>query len=243
MPYTNEAPLHFEVLVNPHDLDGGAYVTTMYRRPGNIPYTPPSVGADGYGPGDDILSFIGDLATLLPAPVPLIVNALASKFYTTTQRPVWGAHGEIFSATDVRHGATSTEIGVALEDTADALEVILAAHRDAGPFAGFVALRFVRGTSATLGFTRFPMTCTIELPGILSAGSRSFFAAAFRGLESAGIPHTFHWGQEGNYSPEKVVAMYGRQRVDAWKSARSFLLDAPARSVFSNEFLATCGLS
>jgi FAD/FMN-containing dehydrogenase len=242
LPHPGEAPLHFEALVNAHDIDGGAYITTMYRRPGDTPYTPPSNAAPAFGPGDDILGAIGAVADLLPGPVPGIINTLAKQFYKTTERPVWGTHGEIFSGTDVRHGATSTEIGVALENTAAALEVTLAAQRAAGPFAGFIAMRFVRGSDATLAFTRFPMTCTIELPGADTRDTRRFFDATFDGLERAGIPHTLHWGQVGNYSPQKVVQMYGQGRVDSWKNARAFLLDAPAREVFANDFVRMCGL-
>jgi len=242
LPHPDEAPLHFEALVNAHDIDGGAYITTMYRRPGDTPYTPPSTDAPAFGPGDDILGVIGAVANLLPGPVPAIINGLASQFYKTTERPVWGTHGEIFSGTDVRHGATSTEIGVALEDTAAALEVTLEAERAAGPFAGFIAMRFVRGSDATLAFTRFPMTCTIELPGAETRDTLRFFEATFNGLERAGIAHTLHWGQVGNYSPQKVLSMYGPARVDSWKRARAFLLDEPARAVFANDFVKMCGL-
>lgn len=242
LPFPGEAPLHFDVIVNPHDTDGGAYVTTMYRRPGDTPYTPPQRGAAKHGPGDDVLTTIGTIADLLPGPTPLIINTLAKELYPTMERPVWGTHGEIFSAIDVSKGATSTEIGVSIEDTADALEVVLAAQRAAGPFAGLIALRFVRGSAATLAFTRFPMTCTIELPGAETRDTLRFFDATFEALEREGIPHTFHWGQVGNYSPEKVLAMYGSARVESWKGARAFLLDAPARAVFTNEFLSLCGL-
>ena len=242
LPHPSETPLHFEVVINPHDINGGAYVTTMYRRPGNTPYQRPATSTARYGPGDDILAVISDIANLLPGPVPAILNTLASQFYGVTDQAVWGTHGEIFSATDIRPGATSTEIGVALEDAADAVEVTLDAQSSHGPFAGFIALRFVRGSDATLAFTKFPMTCTIELPGVDTRDAHRFFDRTWTGLEDANIPHTLHWGQLGNYSPQKVLAMYGPSRVNAWKSARAFLLDEAGRAVFANGFLRDCGL-
>src|SRR5215475_14030703 len=32
-PHPDQEPLHFEVVINPHDTGDGAYVTTMYQRP------------------------------------------------------------------------------------------------------------------------------------------------------------------------------------------------------------------
>src|ERR1051326_857450 len=48
-PYPGQTPFHFEVVVNPHNPTGGAYVTTMYQRPYHTGYTPPEVSSSGLG--------------------------------------------------------------------------------------------------------------------------------------------------------------------------------------------------
>ena len=58
-------PWHFEITFNPHDVDGGGYVRTMYKsdfdetRPPN-----PSLPSGSIGPGEGLLSVIGGLTGL-----------------------------------------------------------------------------------------------------------------------------------------------------------------------------------
>jgi hypothetical protein len=135
----------------------------------------------------------------------------------------------------------SAEIGVALEDTARALDLLLAAPEARG-YAGVVTFRYVKRSQALLAFTKFDITCTIELPGAYADRTLSYYNAVWQGLENAGIPYTLHWGQIHNFTPARVRTMYGTA-VDEWIASRNTLLDPQVRAVFTSPFLRQCGLA
>src|SRR5262249_40438978 len=60
MPDTTREPFHFEVVVNPHDTGGGAYVTTMYDDKYHSGYPRPPVSPGGLGPGGDRVGVRGE---------------------------------------------------------------------------------------------------------------------------------------------------------------------------------------
>ena len=214
---------------------------SAHKRPYRAGYPRPAGGPNRFGIGDDVLGVIGTLSDAVPALVPKITTEMAGRFYGEFSG-AWGTHGEVFTGIFVKGKGTSTEIGVPLEFAASALEVILGAHRVAGPFAGFIAFRFVRRSDALLAFTRFPVTCTIEFPGVFSRHSERYFEQVWNSLDRAGIPYTFHWGQVNNLTPARVRAMYG-VAVDQWIASRERLRDPRMREVFSSPFLEQCGLA
>ena len=106
-----------------------------------------------------------------------------------------------------------------------------------------IALRFVPGTRATLGFTRFPATCIIDIDGPYSTRTRSYFARIWQAMHDSGIPYGLHWGKVIGLSMAETRRLYG-DRVDRWVTARRQLLpDATIREVFRNDFLDELGLS
>ena len=241
LPDPNEPPFHFEVVINPHDIQGGAYVTTMYQRKYRNDYIRPPQLEGGFGPGDDLLAVIGNVNDAVPDLVPAAVNFFVNRVNKVYQKQE-GVHGEIFSATDTHGKATSTEIGVAKEDASRVLDCLLDVHRVAGPFGGVFAFRFVKKSDALLAFTKFPYTCTIELPGVFSNRSDQFFQRVWAELDNAGIDYTLHWGQVNNFTPARVRKMYGDAAVNQWIQSRNTLLNAQMRKVFSSPFLESCGL-
>jgi hypothetical protein len=74
LPCGNERPFHFEVKLNPYDLEAGAYVSSFYKRRFRANYDKPVRNAEGIGPGDDAPCFIGKIINAVPALVPLLVN-------------------------------------------------------------------------------------------------------------------------------------------------------------------------
>ena len=94
-----------------------------------------------------------------------------------------------------------------------------------------------------MGFTRFPMTCVVDIDGPYSTRTRSFFARIWQALHDSGIPYGLHWGKIVGLSAAETRRLYG-DRVDRWVAARERLLpDAAVREVFRNEFLDELGLS
>jgi hypothetical protein len=153
----------------------------------------------------------------------------------------FGTPGEVFSANLGMEKAMCAEIGVPLQDSVRALDLMLASPK-VGTYPGILAFRYVRGSSASLAFTKFPTTCTIEFPGGFAQLTVDFLQSVWNGLEQAAIPFTEHWGQQNNFTPERVRAMYGDAAVDQWITSRKNLMDAPSRAVFSSVFLTQCGL-
>lgn len=244
-PHPGETPFHFDVVVNPHNPAGGAYVTTMYQRPYHTGYPPPEVSSSGLGPGDDLLAVVGklgDVAGLIVAPlVNALVTSQYSQFGPGTPKPAQvGTPGEIFFSTVTLQKEMSAEIGVALGDTLRVLDLMLGLP-EVKDYPGLLAFRWVKGSKALLAFTRFDTTCTIEFPAAYADNTMAYYNAVWRGLEAAGIPYTLHWGQINNFTPARVQAMYGAA-ANHWVVSRNAVLDPPARAVFTSPFLQSCGL-
>lgn len=118
-----------------------------------------------------------------------------------------------------------------------------------GPIPGIFGLRFVRGSKATLAFTKFSVTCMIEIDGVLWKGNQRIISLENFGkrmievLIQNGIKFTIHWGKNAAWSfPGLVEEMYGAN-VTAWKKQRSSLLSENLGSLFSNNFLRNINLS
>ncbi|MEM6686606.1 MAG: hypothetical protein AAF617_12565 [Bacteroidota bacterium] len=104
-------------------------------------------------------------------------------------------------------------------------------------------MRFVKQTNATLGFTKFPITCMLEIDGVLWEKSRKLMSLTeysrrmIEVLQENNIPFTIHWGKNSDWKfPNLVEDMFG-DKVHEWKSYRNGLLSTEMQKVFSNGFL------
>lgn len=242
LPHPSEKPYHFQVVVNPYELDKGAYVTTMYKRSYSPTYTPPSISPAGVGPGDDAPTFVGLITQVAPALVPSVVTAITKQQYPPYEN-VWGTHGEIFSSTAFHGKVLSAAVAISADKVSEVLSLLLDLNQTAGPFTGIFAFRFVKGTDATLGFTRFDTTCVVELDGVYSTNTVQFCDALWDALEAAGIPFAFHWGKLLNLSKTRLRAMYSDTSVDAWIKARNTLMrEEDSLKLFTNQAMIDWGL-
>jgi len=239
MPHGGERPFHFQALINQYDMDHGAYVTTMYKRPFG-PYTPTIVDSNVAGPGDDAADFLGKLFDVIPELVPAGTNLLIKSQYAPYENQ-WGTLGEIFCTSDTRGKVMSTAMGIPLEFVNVVDDLLIAVNQTAGPFAGVFAHRYVKQSKALLGFTHFPITCVIELDGVFSQKTLAFYNAVWNALEQKSIPFTFHWGKINNLNNERIEKMYGDNR-DRWIIARQQLLSVGFLKLFSSQLLHDWGL-
>jgi hypothetical protein len=232
--------------LEPNNPQKGVYFKTMYKTPYRDDYTKITIDDKGFTYGDDllgvmqtILDSIGpDLSSLL---VPGLVNKLFPLAFTANVS-MTGTLGETFSNTKFRGKAASAAIGVHTTDASIVLEEIVKINKDF-PFAGALALRYVKGTEALLGFTHFDKTCIMELDGVDSQLSRTFIQKVWSRLEELSIPFTMHWGKFNfNLNPELLQKMYG-ENIVKWKTCRKSLLSNQAQKVFTNDFMVQCGLS
>ena len=242
LPYGAERPYHFQALINQYESDKPVYLTAMYRRPYVDGYPKPAVSLPGFVPGDDLPAFIGKLTQVVPRLVPTIVNNLIHSSYPPFKE-IWGTHGEIFSNTDLRGKVLSAAIGVSLDDVNTVREIFLKMNKQIGPFSGVLAFRYVKGTKATLGFTRFDPTCIIELDAVYSKSAFIFYNKLWDELEANNIHFTFHWGKVHELNELRLAKQYGLNAINNWIDSRNkLMIDISSINAFNNEYLKICGL-
>ena len=245
----DEKPYHFQLMVNPHqiDLTGanpalGAFVRILYKhatKPADAVPPPPK---PDFTYGDDTLGLMQKLLDLLKPGilVPTLVNQLYPAAIEETNGWV-GTMMDFFAPTDIRGKAASAAIGMDSRDSPRVLEKIIELNKESA-FPGVLGLRWVKQTPATLGFTRFPITCVLELDGIESTLTTQFLERVWSSLEAEGIPYTMHWGKLNfGLTATRIRTMY--PNLNDWLTARQELLDTQTQAVFTNEFMETCGLN
>ncbi|GGW36934.1 FAD-binding protein [Arenibacter certesii] len=239
---------HFEVVFNIHDFEPnnpakGAFIKYMFKKPFQLPHTPLQRRND-FTYGDDLLGIISTLMDNLPGSgmaVPALVNVMF-KMAFKPEPPRIGTVREIFNYTKFRGKVCSAAIAIDIADSPRAVELLVEVNKQ-NPFPGGLSLRYVKGTKATLGFTKFPKTCVLEMDGIDGQAARKFYEAAWNRLEQENIPYTLHWGKINfNLNETRIKQMFGSTQVEAWVNARNTLLNIPTLNVFNSQFLKQCGL-
>lgn len=241
LPYPGEKPFHFQALINPYDLDGGVYMTVMYKRPFHTGYTPPKPNGNGVGPGDDAPHFIGKITNAAPALTPLVVNKVTAASLKPFEK-VTGTLAEIFSKTTLSGKLASAAVGFPAKDVVRVTELLLQLNQSHGPFAGLFAYRYVKSSDALLAFTcHAPVTCVLELDAVQSPQTFAFYEVVWQALEHNGIPFTFHWGKINSLTPGRVQRMYG-EKLERFQAARTRLLDGATLLAMSNGALQDWGM-
>ena len=157
---------------------------------------------------------------------------------------------ELFWDAPYQGPAFACAVGIDHRDAPRAMELLGKLTRDEGPIPGIFALRFVKQSAATLAFTKFPITCMLEIDGVLWKKSKKlmsltqFSRRIIEVLQQNNIPFTQHWGKNSDWAfPDLVTHMYGAEKVKIWKTHRQSLLSDEMAQLFSNKFLETTGLS
>ncbi len=242
---------HFEILVNPQMFEPdneqkGVYFKTMYKTPYREDYTRIARNDSGFTYGDDLLGLIQTVVDHIgPGLSSLLVPGLVNKLFPLafkSNETYTGTLGETFSNTKFVGKAGSAAIGVHASNASTVVEEVVRLNKES-PFPGALALRYVKGTTALLGFTHFDKTCILELDGVDCKLTRDFYERIWARLEELSIPYTLHWGKMNfDLNPDLVQKMYG-DNVTKWKNCRHSLLDENARKVFTNNFMIQCGLN
>jgi hypothetical protein len=237
IPVDPERIWHVEVVINPHDA-ASCFLTVMERWSQHRPLSPKE-GAVLTTPGDDLLSVMGALTSTLPVAIPAATKALLSAMYSD-RGPVVATPMDTFTAATVRGAALSAELGVPMERSVDAVQRIMSVPQVA-KYAGIIACRFVKASDAFVAFTTFPVTCTIELPGVFNRGTEDFLSAVYASFATSDIPHTAHWGQIHTPGPD-IVQAYG-SRLRRWIEARERLLSPAMQRVFHHAYVPNDGVA
>ncbi len=241
-------PYHFKVYVNPYNANEDYVAEVIYKKP-YVPGYPDPIPSVRKAVYKELPDFMVMLAAKYNRVIPLIINAMKGTLFPKLDSETTGTLGEIFWDSLHKGKAFAVTIGIDNKDTTKALDTFLNFVNTEGPVPGAIAFRFAKATEATLGFTKYPMTCILEMDGVLwddGPGIVSYSKFLTRFIEvfqQANISFTMHWGKNADWAfPGLVDYMFGNKK-DAWINARSALLTQPMADVFSNDFLDSTGLS
>ena len=239
---------HFQVTFNPNEgtpPEEGA-LKVMFEDDYTDDYEPPVWDDAKPGPGASGLEVMGALIGAIPSPLTELVMPLLNAQVRAHLEPyaITGTFRDLFRGEIARGKVFASAVGVPLSRSLDALLKAFETYANFGTVLPMTfTVRFVKGTQALLGFTKFDPTCVLEIDGINTERTQEFANAVWANLEHAGIPFTMHWGKfNASLTPARVMNVYG-ENVQKWIDSRETLLSQEVRSVFANDFLRSVGLA
>lgn len=241
---------HMELNLNPYTIKKGSnvglYIFFFYKVPAPPGFIPDHGGVYAPGPSPEFVWMMKGLLGLLGGSTSYnVIKKFTTQEFEKNIRPATPepkSIGSIFRDTRFTGNIASFAFAVSTSTLAETLEEILQ-EIAVNAFAGAVAVRFVKGTKATLGFTHFEHTCVFEMDGLDSKGNHNVFRNVIGRLEAQNIPYSIHWGKLNEpLNKDRILAIYGEDKVRIWKQCRTQLLSEKTRDVFVNSFMERCGL-
>jgi hypothetical protein len=238
---------HFQVSFNPNEgtPPEEAVLTVMFEDDYTADYVPPAWDDAAAGPGASGLELIGALVGAIPSPLTALVKPALNAQVRAHHAPyaITGAFVDLFRGEKTLGKVFASGMGVPLSKALDALSIAFNTYANFGTVLPMTfTMRFVKGTNALLGFTKFDPTCVLEIDAINTPKTQEYANKVWTNLEQAGIPFTMHWGKFNTFlTKARVEAMYG-PNVQQWVQSRETLLSPEVRQVFTNDFLESIGL-
>ncbi len=252
-------PYHYKVFINQYSNDDDYVIESIYKKPFDPNYKQihgdpiPFMKQFIYR---DLIYLLIKISEKFQKAIPLFIQALSGtilpkeKDENGQEKNIVGQLSEIFWDAGYQGKAFACSFGVDHKNSGKALEVLTKLTKDDGPIPGIFAMRFVKQSDATLAFTKFPVTCMIEIDGIQwnhkEDGIISLHEYGKRMIEvlkANNLPFTIHWGKNAAWDfPGLAQDMFGGD-VQKWMDIRSALLSPRMAKLFSNPFLDTLGLS
>jgi len=249
LPLPKDKLYHFEVFFNPNagTPPNDAIVLRMFEEDWHDDYTPPIWHAGTGGLSASGLDVMGQLVSALPISIAKIIkgslNDEVRKKFAPYEKV--GAIRDLFRGEPTRGKTLACGVGLELENAQEALRIAFDTYKHFGKVLPLLlSVRYVKGTRATLGFTKFKRTCILELDAVNGTETQRYIKDVWKALNAANIPFTLHWGKYNTYlTPLRVRTMYGDGAVDQWRASRATLLEsADVSRVFDNAFIIGAGL-
>lgn len=244
-------PFHYKVFINPYvQTDPDYPVEIIYKKPYRNDYPDPIPRIETAIYRDLIILFT-KIAGKFKNSIPKLIKLLETSVLpdTSGKEDTIGTLSETFWDAPHQGPAYACAVGIDHKDSPKALQLLTELARKEGPVPGLFAMRFVKKSKALLAFTRFPITCMLEIDGVIwkpkgnMISLPQFSTRIIQTLQQNNIPFTIHWGKNADWSfPGLVQHMYGAD-ADKWKQYRSALLGKASAKLFSNGFLDDTGLS
>lgn len=241
-------PFHYKVFINPYVNDPEYVVELMYKKPyrNDYPDPVPNIKTAVYR---DLILLFSHIANKYKNSIPALIKALQTSILPPVDLEVTGTLAEIFWDAGFQGPAYACSVGIDNRDSPKALELLVNLAREEGPIPGIYAMRFVKQSDATLAFTKFPVTCMLEIDGLIwnpkdnNISLQKFCTRIIEVLQANNIAFTQHWGKNADWSfPGLIQYMYGN-KAQEWITQRSALLRKETADLFSNDFLKDIDLS
>ncbi|MDN5753416.1 MAG: FAD-binding protein [Nitrosospira sp.] len=247
-----DKPYHFEIFFNPNEgtPPAEAILLVMYESAydPDTYVAPEWQGAGESGLGASGLNVMGALLGRIPSPlnrlaVPLLNSQVNQEFSPYFKQAIIR---DLFRGEQTLGKTLACGVGIPVARAVEAMEIAFKAYKDADTVLPLIlSHRFVKGTKALLGFTRFDTTAILEMDAVNTPETRAFFNQVWSDLDAAGIPFTLHWGKYNVFlTPDRVRNRYGDAAVDQWLTSRETLMESAAvRQTFTNAFMTDLGLA
>lgn len=240
-------PYHYKIFINQYVDDSQYVIEAMYKKPYATPYPDPftTIEKSIYR---DLIYLLIKISEKFPKSIPWFIKRLEKQILPDVNEETLGTLYETFWDAPYQGPAFACSFGVDHKDSPKALKVLTELTKKEGPIPGIFAMRFVKKSDATLACTKFPITCMIEIDGVLWKKSnkmlslQQFSRRMIEVLHQNNIPFTIHWGKNADWGfPGLVNHMYGNNAT-IWQDYRNQLLSPEMVDLFSNDFLKQVGL-
>lgn len=242
-------PYHYKIYVNPYRDDPNYIVEAWYKKPFHPEYPDPIPVISEALYLDIIKCFNKLIRSHSRELIPRMIEILQDTAFPDPNESLIGPLKDLCWDAINQGRAFACSVGIDHADTSRALAALVELGRREGPVPGIFSMRFVKASAATLAFTKFPITCMMEIDGSGWDGSRTlisqqeYYERFIETLQANHIPFTIHWGKNAAWNfPGLLEHMYGNQAAQKWKTYRSALLGPDMAKVFSNDYLRTIGL-
>ena len=232
-------PYHFKVLVNPYKKD--CLTEVMYKKPFDPNYKKIDRNSGNYY-NPDLLSVIGKITKLAPITTPAFIQALGSQ--VMPKENFDGEDGTLadhFWDTTTAGHTFSTAIGIPIDQSRLAINTLIELIENNTNIPAILALRFVKGTKALMGFTHFDRTCILEIDGVRNSIIDDFIKKIPPAFKAKGIDFSFHWGKFNPLDAQMVKDIY-KDRFELWKNKRSELMNKSASDLYCSAYAQSLGL-
>ncbi|MEK6154111.1 FAD-binding protein [Flavobacteriaceae bacterium 3-367] len=241
-------PYHYKVFINPYPNTDECIVELIYKKPYAVPYPDPFpvIKTSIY---KDLIYLLIKISEQFPKSIPWFIKRLEKTILPAVNEVSTGTLAETFWDAPYQGPAFACSVGVSHTDSPKALQVLTDMTKNEGPIPGIFAMRFIKRSKGTLSFARFPITCMLEIDGVLWKKTNSIMSLTeysrrmIQVLQQHNIPFTIHWGKNSDWDfPGLIPHMYGNDAT-SWKTYRSALLSDNMQQLFSNDFLERTGLA
>ena len=148
---------------------------------------------------------------------------------------------DTFGDTNTQGKTYSVGIGIDHTDSVKGIQALREIISANNSIPAIFAVRFVKQSKALMAFTRFPITCVLEIDAVSSDKLIRFTRQIPSKFREKGIPFTFHWGKNNPLDKDMVLEIYGNDFVE-WQKQKSKIMNSPEAAAWASDYARQLGL-